>query len=193
MTMKERYNHAFSALRASDSIELCSKPRRIVHTHWVAAICTLLAVAVISGSAFAIYNAYEKRTYGWGKNFEIIEQTDENGRTIKNRILHTDSLTDPVRFEADRMIFVVNGEKTDITDLVSEDSPFAYTYADAQGNTHYWFVGLNSGDMRNYGYAEYICSADGEWLGGYSARTNIDENGTGAPWLEAAKAQIEMN
>ena len=76
------------------------------------------------------------------------------------------------------MYFVVNDEHIDITGQISEIEPFTYDYQDEQGNTHYWIVGLNDDEhLNNFGYAEFIRSADGEWMGGYSARTNIGPDG----------------
>ena len=38
-----------------------------------------------------------------------------------------------VSLEAGRLWFVAGGERTDITDLVDEDTPYVHTYTDGEG------------------------------------------------------------
>ena len=96
------------------------------------------------------------------------------------------------------MIFIVNGEHTDITDRVSETEPYIYRYTDEEGIVHYWIVGKNGPEPEHYGFAEYLQPADGDWTAygfaeylqpiggdwtaGYVARTDNNE----APWLHRA-------
>ena len=127
-------------------------------------------------------------TFGWAGNFEV--QTDGNGQSAS--ILHTDSLTDPVRLERERMIFIVNDEQIDITELVSESRPFLYEYTDAEGVVHDWIVGINGSEPANYGYGEFLRGQDGEWLGGYSARTDLGADGKGPAWFEEGKRQLNI-
>ena len=61
---------------------------------------------------------------------------------------------------------------------------------DGDGYTHYWLVGLNTDEVENYGYAEYIKDENGEWVGGYSARASLNSDGKGPEWLEAGKAEL---
>lgn len=73
----------------------------------------------------------------------------------------------------------------------SQTKSFPYEYLDEEGNTHLWLVGLNSDALSDYGYAEYIKDTNGLWVGGYSARVNIEPNGhTSAQWLETAKKEL---
>ena len=73
----------------------------------------------------------------------------------------------------------------------SQTMSFRYEYLDEEGNTHLWLVGLNSDALSDYGYAEYIKDTNGLWVGGYSARVNIEPNGhTSAQWLETAKKEL---
>ena len=144
-------------------------------------------------TAYAYGGEIISRIFGWGNNFEITQKIDENGENISEPILHTDRLKDPVIITDSRMIFIVNNENIDITDQVSEKDAFHYEYVDEEGNIHIWLVGLNSSDKTNFGYAEYIKTTDGEWAGGYSARVNIEEDGsTSAQWLEIAKSELDI-
>ena len=149
----------------------------------------LLAAAAALFLALSL-TAYAKgpTIFGWGGNFEV--QTEEDGRSY--RLLHTDSLIDPVRLEDGKMIFIVNDEEIDITDRVTETQPFLYDYTDDEGITHFWIVGMNGPEPEYFGYGEYLRGPEGNWLGGYSARTNLDNDGKGPAWLQEGKRQLNI-
>ena len=194
MTNKENYKQAFSVLHASDNISLevhmnrkkVFKPaRKLVSV----CVCAALLCALIV-TAYAYGGEFISRIYGWGSNFEIKQEIDENGEAVSISILYTESLNDPVEISDGRMIFIVNNENIDITDQISETDAFRYEYVDEEGNIHFWLVGLNSDNIENFGYAEYIKDPSGTWAGGYSARVNTEADGsTSAQWLEKAKSE----
>ena len=194
MTNKETYKQAFSVLHASDNISLevhmnrkkVFKPaRKLVSV----CVCAALLCALIV-TAYAYGGEFISRIYGWGSNFEIKQEIDENGEAVSISILYTESLNDPVEISDGRMIFIVNNENIDITDQISETDAFRYEYVDEEGNIHFWLVGLNSDNIENFGYAEYIKDPSGTWAGGYSARVNTEADGsTSAQWLENAKSE----
>ena len=143
------------------------------------AAALLLALGVAAYSTGLVFS-------GWGGNMEIHSEQTEGG--IENTVyVHTENMTQPVSFEDGRMIFVVNGERIDITERVSETVPFIYQYTDEEaGVIHYWIIGKNGPELEHYGFAEYIQPTDGEWTGGYVARTDNNE----APWLYAAWEEL---
>lgn len=193
MTDRDKFIVAFSKLHASpDTLEEVMNmindkknrsgfAKKIVVA--VLAACLLLALGVTAYGA-------GKSIFGWGNNAEIRITEDEAGISTETYV-HTDELTEPVIVDGGRMIFVVNNENIDITDKVSETEAFFYEYEDTAGITHYIVVGLNSAELENYGYGEFVKEA-GRWLGGYSARTNLDANGDGPAWLENAKAELNI-
>ena len=194
MTNKEKYKRAFSALHASENISLevdkDMKNKRVFNKK-IMAVCTCcLAMFGVGATVYAHNYQIINKIFGWGNNLEIIQEVDENGETSSISILHTDNLTEPVKIDDGKIYFVVNDEKIDITDKISETTAFEYEYTDDEGNTHIWLVGLNSDNIDDYGYAEYIKNIDGDWTGGYSARVNIESDGkTNAEWLENAKSE----
>lgn len=197
MTNKEKYKQAFSTLHASADISLeenmnrekVFKPGRRLLT---ACLCVVMSTALIA-SAFAFGGDAFRHVFGWGDNFEITQIMDDNGEISNLCVLHTDSLQDPVELSSGRMFFIVNNEHIDISSLISQETAFRYEYTDDSGNTHYWFVGLNSDNIQNYGYAEYIKYPDGTWAGGYSARVNTNADGSAdALWLEEAKSELNI-
>ena len=141
----------------------------------IAAVVCLMTVTVSADSV--------RQLFGWGGNMEITQHDD--GAEVR---IFTDNLTEPVEIRDGRMFFIVNGENIDITDQVSQTKAFTYQYVDEQGVTHMWVVGMNSEELENYGYAEYLKTDT--WQGGYSARVNINADGTTeAQWLEIWKAE----
>ena len=194
MTNKEKYKRAFSALHASENISLevdkDMKNKRVFNKK-IMAVCTCcLAMFGVGATVYAHNYQIINKILGWGNNLEITQEVDENGETSSISILHTDNLTEPVKIDDGKIYFVVNDEKIDITDKISETTAFEYEYTDDEGNTHIWLVGLNSDNIKDYGYAEYIKNIDGDWTGGYSARVNIESDGkTNAEWLENAKSE----
>ena len=172
--------HAPAAMKAEvlrmtekRTLNLCSTRRVLV----LAAVLVLLLA--LGGGAYAA----GRTSWGWGGNAEIIQTRTDQG-TENVTVLHTDDLTEPVRFENGRMLFIVNGERIDVTDQVSETQPYLYDYTDGEGVVHCWAVGKNGPEPEHYGYAEYLYREGEGWLGGYTARTNNNE----AAWLDAAKA-----
>ena len=194
MTNKEKYKRAFSALHASENISLevdkDMKNKRVFNKK-IMAVCTCcLAMFGVGATVYAHNYQIINKIFGWGNNLEITQEVDENGETSSISILHTDNLTEPVKIDDGKIYFIVNDEKIDITDKISETTAFEYEYTDDEGNTHIWLVGLNSDNIKDYGYAEYIKNIDGDWTGGYSARVNIESDGkTNAEWLENAKSE----
>ena len=199
MTNREKYKQAFGVLHASgnyawEADRNMDKKKTFRPTKKLMAACVCAAVLICAGlSAYAYGGQVISRVFGWGDNFEMRTELNENGQAQTISILHTDDLTEPVVFKDGKMVFIVNDEKIDITDQVSENKAYYYECDDAEGNTHVWLIGLNSAELQNYGYAEYVKDTDGRWLTGYSARVNIEADGTSsAEWLENAKKELNI-
>ena len=199
MTNKEKYKQAISALHAAENISLeknknMNRKYSFRPTRKLVAVCVCAVLILALGvTAFANGEEIINRIFGWGNNLEIVQETDSNGVETSISILYTDNLTDPVRIAKGKMFFIVNGENIDITNQVSQNDAFHYEYTDDEGNTHYWLIGLNSDELENFGYAEYIKDYAGMWIGGYSARVNVEKDGsTTAKWLESAKARLKI-
>lgn len=197
MTNKEKYKQAFSVLHTSENITLeenMNIKKTFRPSRKLVALCACVAMMLALGvTAYAYGGEIISRIFGWGNNFEITQEINETGEITTTSILHTDNLADPIVFSDGKMLFVVNDESIDITNQISQSEPFRYEYTDEEGNTHFWIVGLNSDEIENYGYAEYIRKPTGEWAGGYSARVNIESDGsTTAQWLEIGKSELNI-
>lgn len=195
MSNKEKYQAAFSVLHASaqhSTHKQQTENRPVFMVRRFAAVCAGVILMLAGGyGVYALGGQVVREVWGWGNNMRYTETTDsETGETEKQVKVMTESLTDPVEIRDDRLYFIVNGEDIDITGLISETKAYEYEYTDEEGYVHYWLVGKNGSETAYYGYGEYIKGADGKWIGGYSARTNLDENGKGTEWLETGKERI---
>lgn len=193
MNHKERYQQAFRVLTASDELTLeavTKMKRKKFYGKNIAAAC--VCAVLILGVGGTVYGRQIVSVIrDWGNNMEITSYTDEDGEEVSEVMVHTEDMTEPVVFENGRMIFVVNDEHLDITDEISESEAFVYEYQDADGNTQLWLIGPQSENLADYGYAVYVKNPAGDWIGGYSARINIEADGkTSALWLENAKAEM---
>ena len=184
MNNRDKYKKAFSVLHASETTDwekIMEQNTRRKHKKTVVKL--LLLAAVISLMTVTASADSVRQLFGWGGNMRIDQY--EDGAEVR---VYTENLTEPVEIRDGRMYFIVNGENIDITDQVSQTKAFTYQYVDNQGITHDWVVGLNSENIENYGYAEYLKTDT--WQGGYSARVNINSDGTtDARWLESWKTE----
>lgn len=196
MSEMQKYNCAMDAIHAPESLvsevmnmTVYKEQRGVRHfgRRIVILAAALVLMLALSMTAYAVGTSI----YGWGGNFEVRHTKTKGGEKTES-VLHTESLTEPVRFEDDRMIFIVNGEEIDITDQISETEPFHYEYTDAEGIIHYWIVGRNGPELTNYGYGEFLYKEGENWLGGYSARANLDKDGKGPDWLQNGKKELNI-
>lgn len=185
MNNRDKYKKAFSVLHASTRTDWeAIMEQNSQKKHRKNAVKLLLLAAVISLMTITVSADSVRQLFGWGGNMEITQYDD--GAEVR---IFTDNLTEPVEIRDGRMYFIVNGENLDITDQVSQTKAFNYQYLDEQGVTHDWLVGLIGEELEHYAYAEYLRSG-GVWQGGYSARVNINADGTtDAQWLESWKAE----
>lgn len=100
-----------------------------------------------------------------------------------------------------RVYFAGNGEWIDVTDLISLDTPFTYTYTDQGGIIHYICIGgVYDPDPEkwNVGYAEWYYDPDfvhtngivGDWIGGYCDNYWDKDTDEDWPWLKKAKEEM---
>ena len=184
MNNRDKYKKAFSVLHASETTDWeALMQQKSKKNYGKTTLKLLLLAAVISLMTVTVSADSVRQLFGWGGNMRIDQY--EDGAEVR---VYTENLTEPVEIRDGRMYFIVNGENMDITDQVSQTKAFTYQYVDNQGITHDWVVGLNSENIENYGYAEYLKTDT--WQGGYSARVNINSDGTtDARWLESWKTE----
>ena len=87
-----------------------------------------------------------------------------------------------------------NGEKIDITDMLSEEDPYIYTYVDDYGLTHAMAVGY-SDSLENYGIYEFIWEETEEgkdWVTGTGRNFLNPETETRYPWVDLIWEKLDV-
>lgn len=144
---------------------------------------TLLLVLSLSPTVRAAVNDWVVKYFWPDSDITIYEMTDENGDSACVVGVDTEA-PGFARIVNGRLYFVGNGEKIDITDQITEEAPFYYTYVDEYGLTHYMAVAY-SGSLENFGIYEFIRDEQkGEWVTG-TGRNFLDlETQTRYPWVD---------
>ncbi len=121
----------------------------------------------------------------------IIEKPLQDGTGGYGQIVAID--TDKTTFayvENGRLYFTGNGENLDITDQITEDSPFFYTYE--QDIYEITLIVGYSGSLENFGTYEFI-KENGEWFTGSGRNfySNVDE-GVPYPWVQVVWDTLDI-
>lgn len=171
--------------------------RRFAALRRAAAIAAMLAlVLVISPTARAAVNDLIVKYFFPGSDITIYEGTDENGDALTVASVVTEAPAF-ARIVNDRLYFLGNGEKIDITDQITEEEPYYYTYQDDYGLTHYMAVGY-SGSVENYGIYEFIREQkEGQedwegWVTGTGRNFLDPETEDCYPWVEAVWDKLDV-
>ncbi|MBQ2927941.1 MAG: hypothetical protein IJD98_05135 [Oscillospiraceae bacterium] len=160
-------------------------PVRAVVKTLASAAAVLILVLAVSPTARAAMNEWMVKYFFPGSDITIYEKTDENGNVIG--IVGVDTEAPPfARIINGRLYFVGNNEKIDITDQITEDQPYYYTYIDDYGLTHAMAVGY-SGSIENYGIYEFIWEEIDEgkdWITGTGRNFLDSETESRYPWVD---------
>lgn len=154
-----------------------------------AAIGAMLAlILLISPAARAAVNDLVVKYFFPGSDITIYEEKDENGNTVSIVAVDTEAAAF-ARIVNGRLYFLGNGEKIDITDQITEEEPYYYSYEDDYGLTHYMTVGY-SGSLENFGIYEFIREIkDGQedwegWVTGTGRNFMNPETENRYPWVD---------
>lgn len=176
------------------------KPKRRMYAgigRAAAAIAAMLALLLtISPTARAAVNDFIVKYFFPGSDITVYEGTDENGEGVT--AVSVDTEAPPfAQVVNSRLYFLGNGEKIDISDQITEEEPYYYTYTDDYGLTHYMAVGY-SGSIENYGIYEFIREEkEGQkawegWITGTGRNFLNPETETRYPWVEAVWNELDV-
>jgi len=196
MNEKELMKRALAPLHASEDtlkeVQIMMEKRNHSTAPRRKYILTAAVVAValaLSITAYAVGSVILSEVRSWNNRTLIEHVLNENGEEECHVTYSADDVAPVTKLRDGRLYFIVNDENIDITDTISEDTPFHYDYTDPDGNIHYFIVG---GTIDHVGYSEIIKAADGNWLGGYA--TNLEQPGDTQPaspaWYELGKENI---
>ena len=155
------------------------------------AAAVLALVLVISPRARAAVEGMVVKYFWPGSDLTVYEETDEQGREKTLVAVDTEAPAF-ARIVDGRLYFVGNSEKLDITDEITEDEPYYYTYVDDYGLTHYMAVAY-AGSIENFGIYEFIKDErSGEWITGTGRNFLDPETESRYPWVEIIWAEWDI-
>lgn len=135
----------------------------------IAAVAATAALAAIMGAAAQriAFTAFDNTELGY-----IVDEDGHEGKYIAGYFSEENQV---VTEENNRLYFIYGGEKTDITDLVDEETPYIYKChdqpTDVDNAENYIIVG---GTPDAYGYTGFILF-DGDWaLSGILSESHPD-------------------
>ena len=168
--------------------------RKPVGRRLATAAAVLLLVFFISPQARAAVEGWVVKYFVPGSDLTVYEQTDASGNVI-GIAASVDTEAPPfARIVNGRLYFLGNNEKIDITDEITEEKPYFYTYVDDYGLTHAMAVGY-SGTLENYGIYEFIWEdVDGtrDWVTGTGRNFLSSETETCYPWVDIVWAELDV-
>ena len=201
--MKEQVRDMFSEITMPEETEqkvlaAVSRRRKKPQTPFVRSIATLAAVLalviLVSPTARAAVENWVVKYFFPGSDLTIYEQTDESGN-VTGIVGVVDTEAPPfARMVNGRLYFLGNNEKIDITEEITEEKPYFYTYVDDYGLTHAMAVGY-SGTIENYGIYEFIWEETGgerDWVTGTGRNFLSNETDTRYPWVDIVWEELDI-
>lgn len=168
--------------------------RKPVERRLATAAAVLLLVFFISPQARAAVEGWVVKYFFPGSDLTIYEQTDASGNVVGIAGVVDTEAPPFARMVNGRLYFLGNNEKIDITDEITEEKPYFYTYVDDYGLTHAMAVGY-SGTLENYGIYEFIWEdVDGtrDWVTGTGRNFLSSETETRYPWVDIVWAELDV-
>ena len=190
ITMPEQTEQA---IRTAMEARVRRQKRPVVRT--VAALTAMLAtVILLSPTARAAANQWMVKYFWPDSDITIYEVKDPDGEVEATVAVVDTEAPAFARVVNDRLYFLGNGEKIDITDEISEEKPYYYTYVDDYGMTHEMAVGY-SGTIENFGIYEFIWKEEaGEkvWTAGIGRNFLNNDTGTRYPWVDTVWQDLNI-
>lgn len=201
--MKEQVRDMFTEITMPEETEkkilaAMSRRRKKPQTPFARSLAILAAVlalvVLISPTARAAVENWVVKYFFPGGDLTIYEQIDESGN-VTGVVGVVDTEAPPfARMVNGRLYFLGNNEKIDITEEITEEKPYFYTYVDDYGLTHAMTVGY-SGSIDNYGIYEFIWEdVDGQrdWVTGTGRNFMNNETETRYPWVELVWEELDI-
>ena len=158
------------------------------------ATAVLALVLVLSPQARAAVEGWVVKYFFPESDLTIYEQTDAGGNVVGIAGVVDTEAPPFARMLNGRLYFLGNNEKIDITDEITEEQPYFYTYVDDYGLTHAMAVGY-SGSIENYGIYEFIWEEAGgtrDWVTGTGRNFLSPETETRYPWVDLVWEELDI-
>ena len=198
--MKEQVKDMFSQVSMPEELEQQIRntiaqgergTRKPVGRWLISAAAVLVLVLCISPRARAAAEDMLLKYFWPGSDITLYETRDENGNVVGITGVVDTEAPAFARMVNERLYFLGNGEKIDITDQITEEAPYYYTYVDDYGLTHYMAVGY-AGTMENFGIYEFIREESGKWITGTGRNFLCNKTETRYPWVDLVWAEWDI-
>ena len=153
----------------------------------------VLAAALAVGCVLSIAAGLPAQVYNFMSGGMVSITNTEHGDTAEDFVEWDASgeQNAPIVQEDGKLWFVNGGERTDLTGLIDEDTPYIYEHTDpATGNKGYVIVG---GAADNYGWAEFFLAEGGaaSMTGDNYADSYLTIDGVRQPSYELSEELVE--
>ena len=143
----------------------------------------VLAAALAVGCVLSIAAGLPNQVYNFLSGGSMTSIPEQIGSIGGGELTLPNEEDYPLILEDGRLIFVNDEERTDITDLVDENTPFIYEHTDpATGNKGYVVMG---GTPEDFGWAEYVNLPDGS--------SGMVGNNFGTSYVALAGEHLSLN
>lgn len=163
------------------------KHNRIQRSVWkraAAVAAVMVLMLALTPTALAAMERWKVKYFWPGSDITVYEIMDGE---VEGTVAVVDTEAPAfARMVDGRLYFLGNGEKIDITDLITKETPYYYSYVDEYGLTHDMVVGY-SDTIENFGIYEFIWKEEaGEkvWSAGTGRNILCAETETRYPWVE---------
>lgn len=143
----------------------------------------LLAAALAVGCVLSIAAGLPAQVYNFVSGGSMTSMPEQIGSIGGGELVLPNEQDYPLVLENGRLIFVNGEERTDITDLVSENTPYIYEHTDpVTGNKGYVVMG---GTPEDFGWVEYVSLPDGS--------SGMIGNNFGQDYVELAGERLSLS
>lgn len=160
----------------------------------IAVASAVMGLVLISATtvSFASEGKVLNYLYTFLNGSGITEEYDEESGDRSTTISMNATENPPVTLDNETLYYIVDGEKIDITNLISDKVAYIGEYVDEQQITHKFIIGGEAKD-ESFGYEENLFDSNGEFLGssGYSGSKVEGFGGEDKPvWLVDGRQKI---
>lgn len=118
-----------------------------------------LIAAVVALIAISVGWSYGGRLINFASGGKVVISSENGGATANWEITPPALDGEITEWKNDRLYFIANGEKIDITDNLSTDAPYFYEFTDKDGVFHVIGVG-GTAKAESYAWLEYLLDGD---------------------------------
>ncbi len=157
---------------------------------------TAAAFILVMAVTLCVSPAARAAVEEWIRKFDFSEigmtiyEKEEYG-TIQRVTLYNTESPAFAELREGRLYFTGNGEDLDITDQITENEPFFYTYTDESG-IEVTLVVAYTGTIENFGIYQFLRQPDGAWITGTGRNFLNAETEARYLWVDSVWENLDI-